>query len=501
MKKIYLLSKACLFTAAMFMFSACAEDDATMSPVFPENEIPLNVKVGDKTEVTFTANMDWELTSSALWCVFSDGSRRISGLAGEQKVELSISDEMLTFEESVSDITLTMGGESEVIAKVYRAPQEYELSILLSSDESVCSEENPVHIQFSNFADEVKVKIQTNFDWKFENTPDCLIIDEQEMQGKANETKEVSILLNPDYRLEAQNLQLLLQDKSGNQRGIVYVKYDGMSEEDIDFSISDPMTPYIFSFDALTYTTGGTNSTTYDAPLKFNIYSHAQEFAAVYLTYNEWDGYAIATATGYEVTKWVKDVEFNKNEVSISVPENETATKREQVIMIMPKNVYDLISGDLKTNLIERVGYMGEIKSEYKKYLAITVQQEIDAEKFEVKLYTDDSTYKVIETIPYSEGGYSDEEIYGVFYTYNVRMLVLPKGESYSKIEIKVTTFPETEGDIKVINMADWSMSFGTSNIITLTNIDNNFGSDEILYQMNDSQNVPFCGLIVRREK
>lgn len=50
--------------------------------------------------------MNWEVTSSAIWCKFANGSTSIKGEAGDISLPLTITEDAWSVEESVVEITL-----------------------------------------------------------------------------------------------------------------------------------------------------------------------------------------------------------------------------------------------------------------------------------------------------------------------------------------------------------------------------------------------------------
>ena len=123
MKNIKWLLGAFSMLLAMTTFTACSDDDDKLEvPVFPESVV-LNCQPGENesAELVFTANQPWTLASSKLWCKFSvDGELQnsLAGKAGEQKVQIIATDDVWDFENSLAEITLSMGGQTQAIAVV-----------------------------------------------------------------------------------------------------------------------------------------------------------------------------------------------------------------------------------------------------------------------------------------------------------------------------------------------------------------------------------------------
>ena len=80
--KIYFLRFVVL--AFCLVFVACSDDDDKKQgdPIFPEVQ-KISCAVGETVELTFNANMNWKLSSSALWCKFVVGGELMNSCSGE----------------------------------------------------------------------------------------------------------------------------------------------------------------------------------------------------------------------------------------------------------------------------------------------------------------------------------------------------------------------------------------------------------------------------------
>lgn len=442
MKKINLFTKVCLFAAMMFMAAACTEDEPAVAPIFPEGETTLNVKAGDKTEVSFTANVDWELSSSALWCVFSNGKMRINGTAGEQKLELSINADMLTFEESVADITLKMGDESKIIAKVYRAPMEYEVSVLLKEGEIVCSEDKPAQILYAQVQKETAVIVNANFDWKLEFCPDWLVIDEQLMQGKAGEETYITMKLNAQSVVEPKSESIKILDKSGVQRGVIYVSYEGMPEGAIEFSVERPWAGFTFSVDGKKYSTGSLTSgdvDMIDAPLEITVYDNIDEDLLPY--YLRYDDYGMSDFDPWMNKNW-GNATIENNVIKFSAEPN-TGGERQLALLLLPKSIYENASADFLTEKDKDGAF--SLKEDYEKYLVTIVKQATQPLEITVKAWSSNVESELDSYLP-SEKGIDNETATGLCGgcdINNVKVIVLKQGVAYEKVEIKIDALQE----------------------------------------------------------
>ena len=118
---------------ATFCLAACSDDDdKAETPVFPAKQ-NIVCNAGETTDFTFTANTNWSLASSAIWCKFkSDATEEyvVSGTAGTHTVTVMATDDDQKVEKaSVAKLELTMGGETIVIGEVTRSAVGMELKI------------------------------------------------------------------------------------------------------------------------------------------------------------------------------------------------------------------------------------------------------------------------------------------------------------------------------------------------------------------------------------
>ena len=107
------------------------EPQVNVTPVFPDLVQDNNVAPGSTLTLTFDANADWEVSvpsENLQWFWIKDGSFKIDKVSGKVTpgekspvtVQIGVS-ETEEFDTNRScDVTLTMGGESRVIAKYMR---------------------------------------------------------------------------------------------------------------------------------------------------------------------------------------------------------------------------------------------------------------------------------------------------------------------------------------------------------------------------------------------
>lgn len=143
------------------MFVSCSDDNdngGVDTPVFPALQ-EMNCAAGESIELSFDANMDWQLSSNAAWCKFVNGEfteTLTSGKAGDgQKVQVAVSADGQNYDEdAVAEITMTMGEKSQVVFKITRAKKEYADLTITNEDGTVTyGESQPLTIKGSGLRD------------------------------------------------------------------------------------------------------------------------------------------------------------------------------------------------------------------------------------------------------------------------------------------------------------------------------------------------------------
>ena len=153
---------------ATFCLAACSDDDdKAETPVFPAKQ-NIVCNAGETTDFTFTANTNWSLASSAIWCKFkSDATEEyvVSGTAGTHTVTVMATGEDQKVEKaSVAKLELTMGGQTIVIGEVTRSAVGMELKIFDLEGNEI----DKIQVGYDNFA---QFKVKANFRFAATNLP------------------------------------------------------------------------------------------------------------------------------------------------------------------------------------------------------------------------------------------------------------------------------------------------------------------------------------------
>lgn len=158
------------------------EEPKNEAPVFPTEVIEKNVEAGETVELTFAANLDWELSIPAseqtkYW--LDDAgmpASKVSGKAGNQTVSVVFSEDEYYDENVLCNVTLTMGGESKVIAKLTRLAINRSLEVYTAETNSwggfknnAYKTEKATALDLVTFEGEPtyaqRIKVVANYDW------------------------------------------------------------------------------------------------------------------------------------------------------------------------------------------------------------------------------------------------------------------------------------------------------------------------------------------------
>lgn len=169
---------------ATLMAVSCQEKDGPATkedPTFPQLVENYDVKEGETLTVTFTPNYDWKIslpTEMRQWFWIKDGSflvSELSGKASSEPVEVKIGvAEKKEFDKNFScDVTLTMDGKSEVIAKFMLPALERTLEV---TSEQMASDVIALAWSVEDADFRALVQVTSNTEWTVE-TPEWLYVN------------------------------------------------------------------------------------------------------------------------------------------------------------------------------------------------------------------------------------------------------------------------------------------------------------------------------------
>lgn len=411
-----------LLASSALLLSACSEDNgkdtSDPTPVFPDMAT-LNIPAGETScNVSFTPNMDWTVSiptdaETSEWFKLSDGVVETSSISGKASTE-PVTIQVITTNQDVYDetpsceVSLTMGGQTQVIAKVTRQTAAREFDIYLSGfqtdegtqeaiDFSFEYSETPVAKYTESSAPEVApegapeliwftgktgymqvVKAESNFEWHA-STSDWLTVTARPQEG--------------EYFVTADFAQITEQEINGAIGMIDF--YD----RNIDPTATDPgnnahnrycfvlpnLTKVVrngsgaataaFSFNAEGYAVDSNGTVSEEKSSTGSLYSAKDVVFYIGEKKGEW-------YYGYEASQhdWVTIADswdetgsaFQLHDYTVSVKANEGET-REVLVIALPKALAEKIS-DPNMDLFNTEGT--DIKEEYKQYVFATIEQE-----------------------------------------------------------------------------------------------------------------------------
>ena len=363
--------------------------EAVTEAVLPGNEFTLNI----------APNYDWEVSlseSSVAYFQIKDGQNaayRVRGTAGEHSIVIAVADVQLFDEQPVCEVTMTMQGQSKVIATLTMTATERVLKIYPVAIEDGAfayateGEQTYAYLETEVTADgmtmiwpaemalySTRVKVESNFNWIVDGAPEWITPIEGGTAGvtelwiKGDETK---------YPLSAQSATLNFIDAVATDKLVSSLK------------ITIPAATDIFTVEGLTEKT------------EFNFQGHI--YSSMIGEYVE--GGAIATVLGVDGSAVVA-VEFTeaaglvqaalnpqwltidyaawdssdnsviqKRALTLSAAVNDGAA-RKATVLILPQGV--------AADNIDLIALNGAITDEYKPYVATIVEQAGDPGSIEI---------------------------------------------------------------------------------------------------------------------
>lgn len=176
-----------------------------IAPVFPSEVIEQNVEAGASVELTFEANQDWEVSIPAseqnkYW--LDDAgmpASKVSGKAGSQTVTVVFSEDEYYDQNVLCEVTLSMGGQSQVIAKLTRLAINRTLDVYTAETNSWGGFKNTYNAEKATALELVtfegdpeytqRIKVVANFDWSLSLPEWC----EGQIKVAAGETAPESL--------------------------------------------------------------------------------------------------------------------------------------------------------------------------------------------------------------------------------------------------------------------------------------------------------------------
>ncbi len=197
MKTIHKINTLLLACMAMFAVSCVDPVEPVITPVFPEKQEFIK-NAGEAVELSFDANLAWELSLSAptsqFW--FFEGGVKLtswSGAAGKQNVTIHITDVTSLETDYNCEVSMKMGDQTQVVAtikvvadqaylKVYPAVWDAEANTWKYDDNGLVYASEPSSILDLKFDDDnmnftLPAKVESNFTWSLPLSADVAWLD------------------------------------------------------------------------------------------------------------------------------------------------------------------------------------------------------------------------------------------------------------------------------------------------------------------------------------
>lgn len=389
MKTLKLENKNWLMVLAMMFigaFPACSDSDdggEVTAPVFPEPK-DINCAAGETAEISFEANMDWEISSNAGWCKFKNGEfaeSLMNGKAGKQTITITTSADGQNYNETaIAEITLKMGNQSQVIYKVSRAPKAYADLVVTDEAGNVYDKDHPLTINGNSTSSSVYtvIKAQAEAGMKIGFTnPEWLSFSIDEKAGTYSFTfnKENSAGLNEKYPIARGNYVLTFTTADAST-----AKTDKVRKVEI------PLVYAGLQQDAIKIDPTYMNATvSVDGQEIVSEKGTSKQLASTITAYND-EFQVVAFKQTLQDGKYVYDFDNKvewlhatlgtgtaKDLITVSV-DNNPGEEREATVMVFPKAVYEKIKGDLAGNIVD--SSTGDIATLYSVNIMTTLKQE-----------------------------------------------------------------------------------------------------------------------------
>lgn len=516
-KSVFLYAKFFLLAMTMAVLPSCSDDDELGNGNdgtdinFPSVESGSSdgLQPGDTYELSFDAELDWKLSSSAMWVLFSNdvdtiGSLILEGSAGSQTITVYITDDGWTVEESTAEITLTMGDESLVIDTVTRAGMP--LAVYDSETDGVLySDENPVTVTYSSGSsttDYTTVSLYANFAWTLTEIPEWLTMSESlPTSANAYQLAEISLSVNEDYIVDARTDYLVLRSQSDESKSFsVPVVYSGLAEGQIIVKFNNATISNAYNW---TISQDGTElsttnemtgvTSTYSLPLSMTVSAVDNDYTVVQLA--QMGQWWYANDPDYT---FINVNDTGSGNVTVSFDENTTGSSRGGCILVMPESLYSDVVTNSGNGAYMFIDNNGDGENVYEGYLVknasgIWRQVSLDlVETGEDNEYTDmekfkPSTYVKLSFTQQISSSSDGDEVFSitsspsasftlvsdadasVYGTTNVYKCVLSKDQAYSEFQITSDQYPY--GEYYWMGAADveatWAATSWTSSTYT----------------------------------
>lgn len=362
-----------------FTLTGCSDDensgDPSTSVEFPElTDITCNA--GETKELSFTAGADWTLSSNKGWCKFKDGEfteTTISGKAGAQTVQIVISESQVTAD--VAELTLNMGGKSQVICKVACQEKEYADFVVKDEAGNEYNSENPLVIKGSGLTDYAydivytTIIVETELTVGISEKPNWIKAQtSEETPGVFQLTFDKTSGVSPINSFNNEGDKIVIATEDGSQKVEIPVSYEGLKETvityvetELDFTKNHMTLDNNSTWFSVSNSMTG-EETKYSLPLTLTVDQVRNgEFGYIIGSVEREELYANYYLYTYnfdatDMESWVK-VSVNGKNVSLDVEKLTGDTERGAIVLLFSKDFCDKYKGRYNEVLLDSEGY------------------------------------------------------------------------------------------------------------------------------------------------
>lgn len=400
-KQIFrLLTAMVMFAAAVVSIGCEPEPDPEpeISPNFP-SLVEKVVKSGETVTLSINPNMAWKVSipsSAAQYFSLADaaGQLSMSGEAGSQQIKIKVAelDEFDT--DRVCEVTLSMGGENKVIAKLTRMKLARTVNVYVA-------EYDEANIDFKTNADGAyvygstpvstldflwhneqymhRVVVETNFKWAIGGELPAWL-DPSVTSGEEGRTEVFVRTVKEAYPFAAESVELVINDFTNESAPVEAAKLkvnmpacEAMCEVSISPVLTFNAEGHFYNASNDTYLEMGAIATM-TAPKGAALYKIAKANG---------DLYASSPAVDWITIEWEEEWDAAADKAGVwsrkffvTTTPNEGA-EREGMLVVLPRTVASKVS-DPDYDLFNSDGTA--LKAEYEQYVVSTIKQEAPAE-------------------------------------------------------------------------------------------------------------------------
>ena len=361
----------CLAVASTVLLGSC--DDVMggkTSLVFPSQKVFEGKIPGDTVHVSFTTDVNWQLSSDAMWCKVDGSFLDTSGKAGSQSVAFVIGDEARTVDASKANISLRLGDESRVIAVVTR--KGITDAVIMGCDTINYSHGQTLVIGTSG-TQSLELRDAT---FKIDN---LYVSSNADWFDIAREDSVFTLTVKEEYLKYSQcstTDSICFSDKDKPMMRL-NVHYTGMDARSV---VLTPETQWdvVVSVDGTTYKDAmyEMSGEIYEAPFTSTVATLNDAYTLYYATYDKTKG---CTLVDVDSEQWFAVQDDKKGNLSITFDSNE-GSQRVAYVFVLPQMLNDSLNSvgenAIADFLFEEIDEKFEVKGENERYLVAEFIQE-----------------------------------------------------------------------------------------------------------------------------